>query len=95
MSKTEQKTVEHKHCAECGEELFNFQAEAENVKVLHYDHSGGGTWWELGNPFDKKTGDRNYADVYQCPQFKSGLFGQNAHDIFCVYKGESYYGIKL
>lgn len=78
------------YCTECGEEMFSFLCEAGNVRIWRYD-SGGGTTYRLASPFNKN-GEKNYAEAYQCPQYKRRfLLGGNHHDIWCFFEGEKYY----
>lgn len=81
------------HCRECGERMFSFPVEAGNIKVWHYD-SGGGTAYRLATPFNEK-GEKNYAEIYQCLNYKKTpwyLFWQDEHhDIFGLFNGEKFY----
>lgn len=78
------------YCTECGEKMFTFECESEKIIVGRYD-SGGGTKYRLDSPFNPD-GTRNYAKVYQCPQYKKPKFWETAnHQLFCIYKGEMHY----
>jgi hypothetical protein len=85
------KEIKHDtHCRECGEQLFSFPAEAENIKVWWVDSMGGATD-QLSSPYNGK-GERNYAEVFQCPNFKKRfLLGGNKHTQFAIFENEVIY----
>lgn len=84
----------HNYCSDCGEKMLLRKVCANTIEIYHYDSFGGDTFI-LGYEFNRTTGKKNYADVYQCPNYKKRWFGDNGHEIFCIYKGEHYYAITL
>ena len=84
----------NKFCRECGSKLIESEVFADRIEKHMYD-SGGGTWWDLASSFDPKTGERNIARVYQCPDYRRKWYGENHHDIFAVYKGDIEWGVRI
>lgn len=81
------------HCRHCGAELFDFQAEAENVKVHTYASMDSMYGVPLDSKFDAQ-GERNYATVWQCPNYGDKpwylKWQVDEHDIFVDYDGEKH-----
>lgn len=67
------------------------------IEVFNYD-SGGGTWRTLASDYDRETGNKNLAYMYECPLFGYENYilwkNENGHDRFVVYKNCKEFGIK-
>ena len=78
--------------------MFDFQSEAENVRVHTYASMGTSHGDRLDSKFDRR-GKRNYATVWQCPNYGNQKWYQklqvDQHDIFVEYGGEIHYPANL
>ena len=84
MTKTK---IHKRYCRECGCQMEMSIILADKVDVWH-DDSSGGCMFRLDNPFDSKTGIRNMAEKFECPNSKRFF---NQHDIFVIYEDEKHW----
>lgn len=82
------------YCAQCGEEIIPFPIEASKVTVIHYGW-GDRMTFRLDAPFDRKTGEKNMAVLFQCPNFEKKFFGDNGHDQYVKYKDAEEWCVKI
>jgi len=76
-----------KYCRECGSRLFSSTIDADKIKVWYPD-SMGGTMFILDSPFNEKTGEKNIAELLECPN-KKRFF--NNHDKIVIYDGDTHW----
>ncbi len=76
-----------KYCSYCGKKCVRSLVGAETVKVLEcigYEPM----YFQLASAFDEKTGKRNYAEKFTCPDYNKKKWYQifSPHDEFIIEK---------
>jgi len=76
-----------KYCRLCGSKLNSTKIQANKIKVNYYD-SLGCCAQILDNPFDSETGEKNMAELLECPNATKFF---NNHDKVVIYKNDYHF----
>ena len=81
------------YCEDCGEMLeFKGKIPADAVIMEHMTNGMTPINLKLGPRFNGETGEKNTADLWRCPNKRTGFLGviQKKHDRFIIYGGRKY-----
>lgn len=70
--------MDKKYCSKCGKELIEKIIPANEATYSKHMYPGSGiTTVKVATKYDPQTGEKNYATVKKCPDYKAYIFGMN------------------
>ena len=82
------------YCGHSGLKLTEVAVNAGDIRVFHYDSSGG-SYWDLATKFNVESGEKNIAFLLECPKYVKKFFCQSNHTSFVLYNGERHYDFSI